>query len=518
MVRGSHTGSQRCALPEPDTAKGPGQVRGDEDCLVLNIWAPPAASESGARQVRLPVMVWLHPGTNVTGAGADFDGGQLAVTQNVVVVTVEHRLGLFGWFHHPALAADVSREEQSGNFGTLDQLEALRWVRRNIALAGGDPRRVTVFGESAGGWNVYALLASPLGAGLFQRAIVQSGNMPFYTPAQSTNYVDDADPGVVKSARELLGQLLIDTGRAHDRVSMKTAAARMSAAEIAEFLRSRSFEELLRAERGLYEAYVASGHVIGQQRYLPGLTLDGVVLPRDSFLDVARRGAIRRVPLLLGSNRDEDVMGFAYHNPHFARRTGPGTYLQLNSELYDPAVEYLGQLWKADGVDEPAALLAGTQPVYVYRFDWDEQDRTPAISFANGSIGAMHEVNVPFLTGIPEPDLTPAARQSFATLSASMMSYWAQFAYGGDPGRGRRGELPQWRRWAEGATRGRMLVLDSASGGGIREETELVTVESVLNEIRADPRLPDFDSVAACITSSSITRSARIIPRATHPR
>src|SRR5688572_33349667 len=225
----------RC--PQPDTAKGPGEVRGDEDCLVLSIWAPPAAARSRGRGMRLPVMVWLHPGTNVTGAGADFDGGRLAVTQDVVVVTVEHRLGLLGWLHHPALAEGVSREEQSGNFGTLDQLEALRWIRRNIALAGGDPRRVTVFGESAGGWNVYALLSSPLGAGLFHRAIVQSGHMPFYTPAQATNYVDDAEPGVVKSARELLGQLLIDAGRAHDRASMKIAAAGMSAPQIGAFLR-----------------------------------------------------------------------------------------------------------------------------------------------------------------------------------------------------------------------------------------------------------------------------------------
>ena len=147
-----------------------GQVKGSENCLFLNVYAP-ASSAPGRR---LPVMVWIHGGSFTSGRGSIYDGSILAKKYGVVVVTFNYRLGALGFLALPALSAEAA-DGSSGNYGLLDQQAALRWVRDNIAQLGGDPGNVTLFGESAGGMSVCAQLASPAAAGLFQRAIIQSG-------------------------------------------------------------------------------------------------------------------------------------------------------------------------------------------------------------------------------------------------------------------------------------------------------------------------------------------------------
>lgn len=479
----------RC--PQRTTAPaGQSTSTGSEDCLFLNVWAPRAA---GAR-AKLPVLVWIHSGANVSRAGSDFDGGRLAAGGDAIVVTINYRLAVFGWFRHPALAQlAATPEDASGNYGTLDQIEALRWVRRHIASFGGDPGNVTVFGESAGGWNVYALLASPLSRGLFHRAIVQSGNMPFYSVAQAENERGAPEAGVVKSSAELLVQLLIDADRAADREAALALAARMTDAEIAAFLRSRSHAGFLEAEDSLFAAWSRTAGLIGQQRYLPGLIRDGAVLPRESFLELAEKGAIPPIPLLVGSNRDEDIQGLVLYSRQLVQRLGPGSYRFRDPAFIALAVEYLGRLWKADGVDEPALLLARDRPVFVYRYDWDEPERTNAVTIVRGSTGAMHGTHVPVLFGTPDIELEGAARAGFDALSGASMSYWSEFARHGDPGRGRHGDLPTWPAWkTSGGEPPSYLVLDAASGGGIRVETGRTSVDAVLDAIHQDPRMPDL--------------------------
>src|SRR6185437_7739547 len=150
-----------------------GMASTSEDCLTLNVWAP-----AGARH--LPVMVWIHGGSLVGGSSSEsmYDGVKLA-QQGIVFVSINYRLGLLGYLAHPALSAESPRH-LSGNYGLLDQIEALRWVHDNIAVFGGNPKQVTVAGESAGGLSVIALLASPVARNLFVRAIVESGYMPSY--------------------------------------------------------------------------------------------------------------------------------------------------------------------------------------------------------------------------------------------------------------------------------------------------------------------------------------------------
>src|SRR5215475_422830 len=156
-----------------------------EDCLFLNVYVP-NADDDDSQQSKTPhlraVMVWIHGGNLTAGESDDFDGSMLATLGNVIVVTINYRLGALGFLAHPALTAE-SPDHASGNYGIMDQAEALRWVHRNILFFGGDPTRVTIFGESAGGLSVHSQLASPGSAGLFHRAIVQSGAYQLTEPS-----------------------------------------------------------------------------------------------------------------------------------------------------------------------------------------------------------------------------------------------------------------------------------------------------------------------------------------------
>ena len=197
---------------------------GSEDCLYLNIWTPRMTADEVA-QAHLPVMAWIHGGGNTMGFAEATPGSHLAGTQKVIVVSLQYRLGVFGWFSLPALRnAAAVPADASSNFGLLDLIAGLQWIHDNIAAFGGDPGNVTIFGESAGGHDVMALLASPPAKGLFQRAIAESGSVHATPRPEAENYIDDAQPGLPVSAREFVNQLLIADG-AKDRAVAKTHAA-----------------------------------------------------------------------------------------------------------------------------------------------------------------------------------------------------------------------------------------------------------------------------------------------------
>jgi para-nitrobenzyl esterase len=191
------------ACPQPARPDGGGAgagapIRQSEDCLSLNVWAP-----EGARH--LPVMVWIHGGAHRIGSASFpvYDGGALA-RQGVVMVSINYRLGLLGYFAHPALTAEAAPDAPLGNYGFLDQIAALAWVKRNIAAFGGDPGNVTLFGESAGGASALFLLASPRARGLFAKAIVESGgglqNPPDLAAQEQSGLAEMARIGLAKDA------------------------------------------------------------------------------------------------------------------------------------------------------------------------------------------------------------------------------------------------------------------------------------------------------------------------------
>jgi para-nitrobenzyl esterase len=225
---------QFAGLLSDDDRAEEGEPVGDEDCLHLNVYAPRRDPEALAGQrERFPVMFWIHGGGNTIGSSRVYDGSRLAVEHGLVVVTVNYRLGVFGWFAHPALPVEgTTPEDRSGNFGTLDLVRALEWVRGNIAAFGGDPERVTIFGESAGGRNVFSLLISPRARGLFQRAIVQSGATNTSPMDEAMGFSDDPQPGHAASSREVILRLLQRDGRAGDRAAAKAALASMAEPEL----------------------------------------------------------------------------------------------------------------------------------------------------------------------------------------------------------------------------------------------------------------------------------------------
>jgi para-nitrobenzyl esterase len=298
-VRPASKLGHNCVQHQPYSDIDPFVAGVSEDCLYLNVWT----SSLDARATRRPVLVWIHGGGFWAGFGGEerHNGARLA-QKGAVVVTVNYRLGPLGFLAHPALAAE-SPHHAAGNYGLLDQIAALHWVQRNIARFGGDPSRVTIFGESAGGMSVGSLIASPLAKDLFQRAILESGT--------GIGIGVDQRPDAQKVALRLAESLHV----------------RGSGAEAARQLRALSPDTLL----------AASLHVgpQGQPAFWP--VVDGWVLPHpvDSAL---LNGAANLVPVIAGTNRDEGDEWMAAPTRAFARLVsarGVPTYVYMFSRVGD---------------------------------------------------------------------------------------------------------------------------------------------------------------------------------------
>ena len=401
-----------------------------EDCLSLNVWTPelpasPTATDSHGR----PVMVFIHGGGFTSGSGSVFlyRGGELVRNGDAVVVTINYRLGALGFLGHRELAGP---DGLLGNWGLQDQLAALRWVRENIAVFGGDPGNVTIFGESAGGFSVAALLGTPAAKGLFRRAIVQSGGVHVHT-------VEEAE----QSANRLVAALGL-------------------AACTREALEGVPASEL-----------VAATEELGKRRPDPGMiplpflpVVDGVLLP-DHPLSAVANGAAAGIDLLIGTNRDELTL-FGLGNPALMAFDTDGVTRWLENavpdmsavevmEAYRSAREARGEsiepnaLWVAIGTDLvfrwpslqlAAAHVARGSRAYVYLFDWE----SPAFG---GILGSCHALELPFVFGavrLPVVQVFSGEGPAVETLSRQMQKAWLSFATGGDPSHE---EIGAWSPW-----------------------------------------------------------------------
>lgn len=379
-----------------------------EDCLSLDIWAP-----TGARD--LPVFVWIHGGSFVWGAGSEpyYDGAALA-RRGAVVVTINYRLGVFGYLAHPELSAE-SPDGISGNYGLLDQIAALEWVRDNIAAVGGDPANVTIAGESAGALSVLYLMAAPAAHGLFARAIAQSAYM-ISTPA-----LKDVRHG--QEPAEAAGERLAD---------------KIGAAGIAG-LRSMDAEAL--AEAALRAGFAPSG------------TVDGVVLP-GQLVEIFERGEQARVPLLAGFNSGE-ARSLRFLVPPLPE-TAEAYEAEIRRRYGEFADEFL-RLYPSGDIEESALAtvrdalygwtslkLAATQKAagrgaFLYYFD----HTYPAASAAG--LDGFHACELPYLFGTRDrtPPLWPPvpATAAEAALGDAIGDYWISFARTGAP---RAPGAPDW--------------------------------------------------------------------------
>jgi len=459
---------------------------GNEDCLYLNVWAPPfPAADVPTGEKARPVMFWIHGGGNSIGHGGSYSGAHLSAAHDVLVVTINYRLGPFGWFSHPALRSEsASPEDNSGNYGLLDAIAALHWVRENIAAFGGNPDNVTIFGESAGGADVLALMASPLAKGLFQRAIVESGGLFPDSRDFAENYHDDATPGHAFSGREAVNRLLIKDGKAADAASAKSAQNAMSNDELHTLLMSAPATDIMT----LYE-----GGGFGMIN-APELFSDGLVLPNEMdmvklFSDPATYNA---VPVILGTNRDEIAL-FMVRDPRWVENR-----LWIFPHLRDQAaylrsVRYQTDAWRIGGVDSIAEALNRSQrgKVFAYRFDWDEEPTVMGYDLST-ALGAAHGLEIAFVFGEFERGLglkylypkSPARDQ----LSKSMMSYWTEFAYSGDPGTGRDGKEVRWLPWD---TDGQRSVTLDTTPPGIRMSPDLLTIGTLKQRLLQDGSITD---------------------------
>jgi len=403
------------------------------------------------------------------------------------VVTINYRLGMFGWFIHQSIKRlSDNLEDQSGNYGTLDQIIALRWVQKNIEHFGGDINNITIFGESAGGHNVNALMFSPLAEGLFHKVISQSGSTKTSNLDEVIDYSDQYTEFENKiSSKELLNQLLVAEGLALNRKDAIEVQDSMTDKEIYDYLYDQKKEQI---QETYYNNLVIKD-------YMHQAINDGHVLPYNG-MDFTSNEKLRNIPIIMGTNRDEMKLFLAFDPDYISQRFSL-TFIK-DQDLYDISSEYGSAGWKVAAVDKPVSELAkiGNDQVFGYRFDWDEE---PKIFFMDLSriLGAAHAIEIPFvmgsmeLGGLEEYMFDKENIQEAKKLSQTMMSYWSEFAYNGDPGRGRNGNLIEWDAWNNDSGKNKFLIIDTPQGGGARMEKQSLSYSILVEKLLLDSRIPN---------------------------
>jgi para-nitrobenzyl esterase len=391
-----------------------------EDCLYLNVWTP------GCDDAKRPVMVWIHGGGFVIGSGSQpvYVGSHLARRGDVVVVTLNYRLGALGFLHGEEACPDLDGDS---NCGLRDQVAALEWVREHVAAFGGDPENVTIFGESAGGMSVGSLLGAPPARGLFARAVPQSGAAHMLHTAETATATAD-------HLLETLG---------------------VSRADAARVLRELPVEKLRDAQS---QATISLGTRLGLLPFMP--VVDGAWLPKPP-LDAVREGLSAGVDLMIGTTRDEWKL-FGFLDPGLRSLDDEGLVARLRDHGPDPAamVETYRKAREAAGAPAdakeiffaietdrifriPANRLAEAQHphggrTHFYRYDWEA-------AFGGGILGACHAVELPFVFGAtaePGAEFFAADGPEGARMAEVTMDTWLGFARSGDPSHA---GLPQGR-------------------------------------------------------------------------
>lgn len=400
-----------------------------EDCLFANVWRPADASKK-----KLPVMVWIHGGAFVNGGSSSAETfGDAMARRGVVFVTFNYRLGRFGFFGHPALTAEHP-DEATGNYGLMDQAAALRWVARNIAAFGGDPKNVTVVGGSAGGISINLLTALPHQVAPFDKAIIQSG-AGRKTLARERRLSGDL-PGMPSA--ESLGLAFAQKQGAPDLAALRA----LPADKVADNLSMATL--VFMGDKALYSGPVIDGRFVMR-------------MPEQTYA----KGQQRKVPTIVGATTADLSLDFARTKEEAFARFGPDA--EIARQAYDPADAVpLQALNAAIGGDrnmvEPARFIARAvaksgAPAFEYRFGYVAPE-----ALAGSPFGANHSTEVAFVfdrLAAVYKDVT--ARD--AAVAARLADYWANFARTGNPnGPG----LPAWPRYDA-----KDQLLDVQADGGL---------------------------------------------------
>jgi len=393
-----------------------------EDCLYLNVWTP--AKTTGDK---LPVMVWLYGGAFRFGEGSQpgYNGENLN-RHGVILVTLNYRLGPLGFLAHPLLSKE-SEHNSSSNYALLDQIAALQWVQRNIAAFGGDPNRVTIFGQSAGATSVIWLVASPLTTGLFQRAISESAY-------ESASFADLNEDKYGNEPREKMGeQLAKDLG-------CDTAADPIAC------MRAKSAQEIM--DKGKPSVNISS-----EEGYRWEPCVDGWVIP-DLPLNIFEAGKQQKVPLLIGTMADD------WNLLQQAAVTVDSYKEDVNANFGDKAQQIL-TMYPANDVAQ--ARVSNTHVWTLWTFTCPARAYASSMSKVNSKayfyqftrvppgskMGAFHALDVGYVFGNFRPIMSPLKADQYyddidRTLSETMMNYWTTFAANGDPNKAGLAEWPVW--------------------------------------------------------------------------
>jgi para-nitrobenzyl esterase len=462
-------------IQEPSSmggAPGEGILVGNEDCLYLDIKTPRKTSEDS-----LPVMFWIHGGGNTSGLKDLYDYSKMVNRHDVIVVTINYRLGAFGWFTHPSIQDNQSGIDKTSNFGTLDIIEALKWVNKNITYFGGDPDNVTIFGESAGGHNVLSLLVSPQAKGLFHKAISQSG----YTTSISTDHahkIDETSPLFDHTSSEVVRRLFPN----YKKLSSKDIHAKLLSLTSEEFFKEYSDKSNLE---------------------VPLLTSDGIVIPQEGLEKALSNPLfVSDIPFIAGSNRDE-VKLWIGSAKYFVNLDYSfiGSILGIpritlkDEDAFEAFNYYRSEAWKIRGVIEPISSLnkAGFANTYAYKFDWDDHRRFIIADFKK-LIGASHGTEISLITGNNKlvegyGFLIYPNGPSKRFLSKNMMLFWSNFAKNSKPGLSTNGV--NWELYNHSQGNKKFIILDN------KKNMEVVNLNTsykqLVQELNIDNRVTELE-------------------------
>ena len=450
-------------------------ISGTEDCLYLDIIAPSKNVNNS-----LPVMFWIHGGGNTSGLKDLYDFSKMAKRHDVIIVRINYRLGPFGWFTHPAIQQNQEGLDKTSNFGTLDIISALEWVNKNIHLFGGDSKNITIFGESAGGHNVFSLLVSPQAKNLFHKAISMSG----YTTSIPKNlaFKQELKSSTSKNTSWSVVEKLL--GGNQENYSNEDIRKTLYDLEAKEFFYHY-------ATRPSYEE-------------IPLLTNDGIVIP-DIGLESALADTkyVANIPIIAGSNHDEVKLWLATAE-YFVELE----YSLVGSILNIPKVKlkdesafqafnyYRSAAWKIRGVDLPLQgfLNSGNNSLYAYRFDWDDHRRILVADFKK-LIGAAHATEIPLLAGneklvggYPLSDLIYPTGISKIYTSRNMMRFWSNFAKNGNPGIST--NSVKWEPYNE-TNKYTFMVLDNRSNLAMRAQSH--SFKDLSAQLYEDERVSELE-------------------------
>lgn len=443
---------------------------GSEDCLYLNIWRPKTP------ETKLPVYLYIHGGGNSIGSSADISyyGNAIVERSNLLYISVNYRLGAIGWFIHPSVTSNGSPEDKSGNFGTLDLIKALEWVKDNIEAFGGDPNNVTIAGESGGAFNIFSLLISPLAKGLFHHAIAESG----LSLIGSINTAED-------QSTDLLIKLLIKDHKAKNQEEAERILDKMSEKEVDEYLRSKSAFKILKCIPKMD---------FGMAEWRTIFT-DGTVIPKEGYAIFSTGDWANKVPIIIGYTKDElKLFGNFRKNP------------PKNTRIYDLIWGYRSLLWRVTGLDSLAYKMNSKTnlPIFAYRFDWGSPDKDGVSVLPKGmgrTVGAHHAAEIPFFLGMGKSSIsmligkTHTKRNQLGRekLKDLCMNYLSNFARTGNPnGEG----LPYWYPWDNIKGKDKILVLNAGFDNlRISYLNDILTVKSVIDLINFELKEPELGTV-----------------------